>query len=310
MKKLYGLVVILLAFMVSGCAGTPTYLTQGAPPFAQPGPLIDYSNNDYDFSIKYPQDWGQLPKTPEWGNTSIVAIFDVPRLASDSTHAIANMAIEVTELSEAKTGTASYDEYSKQWLALAADTTHGYHLVSSRYTTLGGFPAYQVIFTQSSPKYEEIRTWALVGTKVYILTGDVFRTAKFDDYLPTFQAMLGSFQVTLPSFLKLRASALTPSYQYMFRNIENYTGKTVYYQGQVNQVVDNSGGSYRLRVFVTPEAYGWNDDVILDYTGPRILENDLIEFVGSVQGPYTYTTVMGASRTIPLISVIQLKLSK
>ena len=69
------------------------------------------------------------------------------------------------------------------------------------------------------------------------------------------------------------------SYDNLFRNNETYRDKLVYYQGEVIQVSGGSGDRYVLRVNVTKAEYFWEDSVYLHYTGSRLLEDDVIEFV-------------------------------
>ena len=71
------------------------------------------------------------------------------------------------------------------------------------------------------------------------------------------------------------------------------------------QVIDVGRDQYQLRVNVTEGQYIWQDTVFLRYTGSRLLENDIIEFVGSVVGLITYKAVLGNSITVPDISVVQ-----
>ncbi len=112
----------------------------------------------------------------------------------------------------------------------------------------------------------------------------------------------------LLSFEEWKSQSYIVSYQTLFRNIEDYKGAIVYFRGQVNQAMDNGGGFYILKVAVTPGAYGyWDDDVLLSYQGSRILEKDHIEFIARVVGPYTYSTVLGAARTVPSMVVIGLR---
>ena len=99
--------------------------------------------------------------------------------------------------------------------------------------------------------------------------------------------------------------AISPSYDDLFRYNEQYVGKLVYYKGQVIQVLDVGQDQYQLRVNVTEGQYIWQDNTLLLYAGSRFLENDIIEFVGTVIGLITYKDVLGIPTTIPEISVVQ-----
>jgi hypothetical protein len=99
------------------------------------------------------------------------------------------------------------------------------------------------------------------------------------------------------------------TYDELARNTESWVGRNVRLQGKVVQVME-SGGSMDLRVNVTKGSYGlWSDTVYLRFTGPRLLEGDLIEFTARVNGRVTYKTVLGASVTIPDLTALSLSLA-
>ena len=100
---------------------------------------------------------------------------------------------------------------------------------------------------------------------------------------------------------KARASQIP--YNDLFRNNEAHEGKRVWYQGKVVQVVEGRNGEYQLRVNVTKGEYSWDDTVFLHYSGPRVLEDDIIEFVGTVEELLTYEAIFGQEITIPAIRV-------
>ena len=94
----------------------------------------------------------------------------------------------------------------------------------------------------------------------------------------------------------------------MFRYAEDNVGKRVFYRGEVVQVIEDQE-DFQLRVNVTPGDYGfWDDTVFLRYADApvRILEYDIIAFVGRMNGTFTYETVMGGNITIPDIIVLSL----
>ena len=96
-------------------------------------------------------------------------------------------------------------------------------------------------------------------------------------------------------------------YRELFRNIENYRGDSFRFKGQVMQVEEYHGDFY-LMVNVTWNGYYWDDQVWLNYydATTRILEEDIVEFVGEVNGLYKYRTVRGDVRDIPELYVHEL----
>lgn len=93
------------------------------------------------------------------------------------------------------------------------------------------------------------------------------------------------------------------TYNEVARNPDNYIGKKAKFTGEVIQAMPD-GDSYTLRVNVTKGRYVWDDTVLVSYTKQdssesNILEDDIITMYGVLMGDYTYTSVMGASITVP-----------
>jgi RNA polymerase subunit RPABC4/transcription elongation factor Spt4 len=103
-----------------------------------------------------------------------------------------------------------------------------------------------------------------------------------------------------PTFAALKKAAEKPKYKTLFRYSENYEFESVYYKGEVIQVLDDGAGTYTLRINVTKGEYGWYEDTVLViYEGKRVIEDDIVEFVATYTGPHTYESVMGGDITIP-----------
>ena len=112
------------------------------------------------------------------------------------------------------------------------------------------------------------------------------------------------------TFEELKSAAVQLTYDDLFRNNEEYVGKTVWYMGEIIQVIDGGENEYQLRVNVTKEQGYWDDTVLLKYSGPRLLENDIIEFVARINGLVTYDAIMGNKITIPDLTAIASKISE
>lgn len=114
-------------------------------------------------------------------------------------------------------------------------------------------------------------------------------------------------QVKNDYIAEYKKSCKTYDYKTIFRYAEEYKGKDVKYTGKVVQVIENSiGASYRVNV--TKDQWGYYDDTIyvtfidLDGNTPRILEDDIVTFYGTLSDLYTYETVMGSTLTIPSVT--------
>ena len=107
---------------------------------------------------------------------------------------------------------------------------------------------------------------------------------------------------------ELRAAAQTIPYRNLFRYADDHAGKLVYYRGEVVQVIEDRD-DFQLRVHVTLDDYGrWSDIVFVRWNNApvRILEDDIIEFVGRVNGTVTYKSVLGGNVVIPDVTALDL----
>ena len=101
-------------------------------------------------------------------------------------------------------------------------------------------------------------------------------------------------------------SSCTAGYSYteLARDPNTYVGKNAKFTGKVIRVSEGLGSTV-MRVDVTQGKYSWDDTLYVTYTPKdgesRILEDDIITIYGEMQPLKTYTTVMGASVSIPAI---------
>lgn len=106
------------------------------------------------------------------------------------------------------------------------------------------------------------------------------------------------------SAAEIKSKAKTVSYDALARNTESYQGSIVYYRGEVVQVQESSGSRAALRVNVTHDGRWWSDTVWVNYSGERLLDDDIIDLWGTVTGRRTYRAVLGNSITIPEIDAL------
>lgn len=115
--------------------------------------------------------------------------------------------------------------------------------------------------------------------------------------------------IPTPDLATRRAQALTPSFEDLARDTESYTGHWVLLRGQVIQVSEGSGGHVTLRVNITEGEYMWSDTVLVNHVEPpRLLDDDLIEFLGPVEGRRSYKSILGATITLPEITAAEVTL--
>ncbi len=115
---------------------------------------------------------------------------------------------------------------------------------------------------------------------------------------------------------EFKAQCSTIGFDTLSRNPDKYKGKKYKFTGEVIQVSESTllGMTFcSLRINVTEGEYGWEDTIYATVTlkegEDRILEDDIITIWGTCDGNYTYTSVMGASISLPKIDVEYFKIS-
>ena len=103
------------------------------------------------------------------------------------------------------------------------------------------------------------------------------------------------------AFADLRPSALTVSYADLFRNNEQYEGQLLHFKGEVVQVLERGNDTYDLRIDVSE-----NEGIVYlsNYYGQRLLDDDVIEFLGESAGLVMYTAIFGNEITIPHLRAV------
>ena len=102
----------------------------------------------------------------------------------------------------------------------------------------------------------------------------------------------------------------TYTYDMLARYPDRYYNHYVMFIGEVEQISRN-GNTFQMRVNITKKGSYYTDDIWVNYTqesDENFLENDIIQFYGRFKGDYTYTTVLGASRTIPQVNAAYISL--
>lgn len=112
-----------------------------------------------------------------------------------------------------------------------------------------------------------------------------------------------------------KKACATYSYKDVLRNPSDYKGKQAYWFGEIVQVVDKSAYSSTFRIDVTCEKYSYSDGYYCDdtiyvtyYGDQSFIEDDMVKMWGTMEGTQTYTTVLGASVTIPKFSAQYMEL--
>ncbi len=114
------------------------------------------------------------------------------------------------------------------------------------------------------------------------------------------------------SIEQIKSQARSISFASLMRNSDEYTNSLVYFRGSVVQVQNIDGNNYYLRINTKPDPYlGYMDDTIyVDYTGNRLLEDDIVDVWGRFVGLKSYTAVLGNEITLPEINALHVEMVK
>lgn len=153
--------------------------------------FVEYTNSDYQFSLKYPQDWSQ--QQVDDPITGEIVVFNSPQeTETDSFLEKVHVAIEY--LSSEST---SLEEYSQTVLNRISET-QGSDVVLNRDfpSTIDNAPARTVIYSlqQGSLQLTQMESFTIKNDRVYIAIYTAER-AKFSEFYPTVEKMVDSWEI-------------------------------------------------------------------------------------------------------------------
>ena len=171
--------------------------------------FLEYENEPYGLKIQYPYDWiirinynYSLPTTSSYTHPQIIGSFYLP----NSTEGLPFVYTGVnTNLSkEFKQFPFTLEQYLHKSLQAKKNSSAfpDFNLIEASATnnTLGGFPAYEIVWTYNHPTYG-MRKLVEFGTVVNGNKGYFVDYAasveKFSKYLPIAQVMKNSFKISM-----------------------------------------------------------------------------------------------------------------
>ena len=104
------------------------------------------------------------------------------------------------------------------------------------------------------------------------------------------------------SFDEYKAVCTPVDFETLARNTDAFRGAYISVSGRVFQVMDY--GSYYIYMLDMSTGWDFLQHVFVTFpknSGPTILEDDDVTIYGEGAGTQTYTTVLGAQRTIPTV---------
>lgn len=109
---------------------------------------------------------------------------------------------------------------------------------------------------------------------------------------------------------EVKAEATQPGIDDFVRNMEDYTGESLYFEyAYINQKIEEDG-FFQFHLQLSDSGQEYQGDAFGWWEGDRFLEGDNVEIWGVGEGPYEYETVQGDYRTVPAISIVDMKMSE
>jgi hypothetical protein len=147
-----------------------------------------------------------------------------------------------------------------------------------------------VLGTMSGDDYVAARDWFVANRPFGDRVGKVSGSALIAPY--------SSY-----SFKGLVAAATKIRYRDLARYPDRHINELIYYKAKVFQVASDGA-----LVQVTHTSGGWSDLVWITYpSSARLLDDDIVQVVGLGYGEHTYTTVLGAEKTVPELTVLSIQ---
>jgi hypothetical protein len=142
---------------------------------------------EYNLRINYPAAWQIVGNKAILYNNMVVG-FGIPKENSTDL-SFDSLCVYVLDMP------ANYNISLNEFIDLnirdLKDTRSEFNLIESTPTTLGGVPAYQIVFTETGQK--KLGVSAIKGSKVYMVSYDA-RPERYLKYISTVEQMIASFE--------------------------------------------------------------------------------------------------------------------
>lgn len=176
-KRILAAVLLIAVLLCSGC---------------HKATLEDYKlfrSTPLGFSIEYPDFWTKSAK-----NAKEIAVFMTPAEGYSDKY-YENLSVQRFTLD--MEGETAYNDYVKGYVGNLESTIKNYKLVSESDTTLGGQPAYQIVYESvSDDSAKEMRFMQIFcerGDKVYVLSY-IADFSSYSYFLTYVEKMISTFQ--------------------------------------------------------------------------------------------------------------------
>jgi len=107
---------------------------------------------------------------------------------------------------------------------------------------------------------------------------------------------------------EIKSMTVSWDYKDILRNPQKYEGKIIHFKAEVWKVQQKFGDNYGLEVQTdeTCRPVAWDcGNFVVDYTGSRILKNDIVEVNAQVDYVDNYT-ILGSVIPVPYVTAVRL----
>jgi hypothetical protein len=106
-------------------------------------------------------------------------------------------------------------------------------------------------------------------------------------------------------------------YHELLRYPEKYRDSVVMFTGEVVQIIETKKSGLTLRLGVEKRQYSsgkdWyssDEQILVNYSGERLIKGDIIEVIGIFRGTETYESILKAKYTVPRIRSVRTTILK
>ena len=161
--------------------------------------FTSYNNTELGIYLQYPANWSKMEEKFD-ANVNVISFISTPENDTDTFTENVNIAIEPLQ-----NESITLEEYSNTTLAALSNVFENFSLISKENTNLDGVPAIKIIFsitqTQITDQSRDIDTIKQIPMKIMqilsVKEGKAYviiysaEEAKYDDYLPIIEKMIG-----------------------------------------------------------------------------------------------------------------------
>ena len=161
--------------------------------------FTSYNNTELGIYLQYPANWSKMEEKFD-ANVNVISFISTPENDTDTFTENVNIAIEPLQ-----NESITLEEYSNTTLAALSNVFENFSLISKENTNLDGVPAIKIIFIITQPQTTDqsrdidnikqipIKIMQILSVKegkAYVIIYSA-EEAKYDDYLPIIEKMIG-----------------------------------------------------------------------------------------------------------------------